>query len=137
MLWSWSNGSCIYNYLCNLCLSRLMLCVRILIRARCTTLCDGVCEWLAAGRWFTLYLPVFSINKTDRHEVTEILSQCIIGQFWKTEVAVLSDQVRLVACRNFDIFGWLSVIYSLKMDQLKQQKWKKYCKGMSFIFRIR
>jgi hypothetical protein len=49
-------------------------------------------------------------------------SQCITGQFWKTEVAVLSDQVRLVACRNFDIFGWLSVIYSLKVDQLKQQK---------------
>jgi hypothetical protein len=46
--------------------------------------------------------------------------QCITGQFWKPEVAVLSDQVRLVACRNFDIFGWLSVIYSLKVDQLKQ-----------------
>ena len=43
--------------------------------------------------------------------------QCITRQFWKTEVAVLSDQVRLVACRNFDIFGWLSVIYSLKVDQ--------------------
>ena len=52
----------------------------------------------------------------------DIGSQCITGQFWKTEVAVLSDQVRLVACRNFDIFGWLSVIYSLKVDQLKQQK---------------
>ena len=51
-----------------------------------------------------------------------MLPQCITGQFWKTEVAVLSDQVRLVACRNFDIFGWLSVIYSLKVDQLKQQK---------------
>ena len=33
------------------------------------------------------------------------VSQCITGQFSKTEVAVLSDQVRLVACRNFDIFG--------------------------------
>jgi hypothetical protein len=31
------------------------------------------------------------------------ISQCITGQFWKTEVAVLSDQVRLVACRNVDI----------------------------------
>ena len=45
--------------------------------------------------------------------------------YTKTEVAVLSDQIRLVACRNFDIFGWLSVIYSLKVDQLKQQKLKK------------
>ena len=34
------------------------------------------------------------------------------------------DQVRLVACRNFDIFGWLSVIYSLKVDQARQQNKK-------------
>ena len=59
------------------------------------------------------------------HHKNLSLSQCITGQFWKTEVAVLSDQVRLVACRNFDIFGWLSVIYSLKVDQPKQKKIKK------------
>jgi hypothetical protein len=40
--WTWSYGSWIYNYLCNQCLSPLMLWVRILIRARCTTLCDKV-----------------------------------------------------------------------------------------------
>jgi hypothetical protein len=34
----WSYGSWIYNYLCNQCLSPLMLWVRISIRARCTTL---------------------------------------------------------------------------------------------------
>jgi len=49
----WSNGSRIYNYLCNECLSQLMLWVRISIRARCTTLCDQVCQWLATGRWFS------------------------------------------------------------------------------------
>jgi hypothetical protein len=38
--WPWSYGSWIYNYLCNQCLSPLMLWVRISIRARCTTLCD-------------------------------------------------------------------------------------------------
>jgi hypothetical protein len=32
----------------------LMLLVRISIRARCTTLCDKVCLWLATGRWFSL-----------------------------------------------------------------------------------
>jgi hypothetical protein len=37
--WLWSHGSWIYNYLCNQSLSRLMLWVRISIRARCTTLC--------------------------------------------------------------------------------------------------
>jgi hypothetical protein len=47
--WPWSYGSWIYNYLCNQCLSLLMLWDRILIRARCTTLCDKVCQWLATG----------------------------------------------------------------------------------------
>ena len=42
--WPWSYGSWIYNYLCNQCLSPLMLWVRISIRARCTTLCDKVCQ---------------------------------------------------------------------------------------------
>jgi hypothetical protein len=37
-----------------------------------TTLCDQVCQWLAVaiGQWFS---PVSSTNKTDRHDITEIL----------------------------------------------------------------
>jgi hypothetical protein len=38
-----------------------------------TTLRDKVCQWLVAGRWFSLGTPVYSINKTDRHNITEIL----------------------------------------------------------------
>jgi hypothetical protein len=54
--WSWSYGTCswIYNYLCNQCLSPLMLWVRISIRAKCATLCDKDCQWLATGRWFSI-----------------------------------------------------------------------------------
>ena len=52
-LWPWSYDSWIYNYLCNQCLSPLMLWVRISITARCTTLCDKVCQWLATDRWFS------------------------------------------------------------------------------------
>ena len=50
-----------------------MLWVRISIRARCTTLCDKVCQWHATGRWFSPCTPVSSTNKTDRHNVTEML----------------------------------------------------------------
>jgi hypothetical protein len=57
----------------NHCLSSLMLWVRILIRARCTTLCDKVCQWIATGRWFSPEPPVSSTNKTDRHDIAEIL----------------------------------------------------------------
>ena len=38
-----------------------------------TTSCDKVCQWLATGRWFALGTLVFSTNKTDHHDLTEIL----------------------------------------------------------------
>ena len=76
--WSWSYGSWICNYPCNQCLSPLTLWVQISLRrgvrdTKCTTLCEKVCQWLAAGRWFSLGTPVSSINKTDRHDIAEIL----------------------------------------------------------------
>ena len=37
------------------------------------TLRDKVCQWLATGRWFSRGTPVSSTNKTDRHDITEIL----------------------------------------------------------------
>ena len=72
---SWSYGSWIYNYICNKCISPLTLWVRIPLRRDelDTTLCDKVCQWLATGRWFSLDPPVSSTNKTDRHDMTEIL----------------------------------------------------------------
>jgi len=70
---SWSYGSWIYNYLCNQWLSPLMFWVRINLGARCTALCDQVCQWLAAGRWFSPGTSVSSTNKTDLHDITEIL----------------------------------------------------------------
>ena len=50
-----------YNYLCN---------QSITITARCTTLCDKVCQWLATCLWFS---PGPCTNKTARHDITEIL----------------------------------------------------------------
>jgi hypothetical protein len=38
-----------------------------------TTLCDKVCQWLAAGRWFSLGTLVSSTNKTDPHDITRIV----------------------------------------------------------------
>ena len=73
--WSWFNGSWIYNYLCNQCLSPLTLWVQILLRRGVlyTTLYEKNCQWLAAGQWFSPGTQVSSINKTDRHNITEIL----------------------------------------------------------------
>ncbi len=38
-----------------------------------TTLCDKICQWLVTCRWISLSTPVSFINKTDRHDITEIL----------------------------------------------------------------
>ena len=68
--------TCIYNCLCNQCLSPLKLWVlRTPLRRGVldTTLCDKVCQWLAAGRWFSPGTQVSSTNKTDCHNLTEIL----------------------------------------------------------------
>ena len=52
---------------------QLILWVRISIRARCTTLCDEVCQWLATCQWFSPSTPFSSTNKTYCHHITEIL----------------------------------------------------------------
>ena len=69
------------HYLCNRCLSPLTLWVRIpLMRfVLDTTLCDQVCQWLAADRWFPPGTHVSSTNKTDRQDITEILLKVVLN----------------------------------------------------------
>ena len=39
-----------------------------------------VCQWLATDRWFSsLCTPVSSINKTDRHDIAEILLKVVLN----------------------------------------------------------
>jgi len=79
--WLWLYGSWIYNYLCNQCISPLTLWVRIPLRRGVldTTLCDKVCQCLAAGRWFSLGTPVSSTNKTYLHDITEMLLKVVLN----------------------------------------------------------
>jgi hypothetical protein len=69
---SWWYSCWIYNYLCNQYLSPLTLGVRIPLRRSVlhTTICDNVYQWLATDRWFS---PVSPTNKTDLHDIAEIL----------------------------------------------------------------
>ena len=82
----WPHGSWIYNYLCNQCLSPLMLWVRISIRAKCTTLCDNVCQWLATDRWFSTGPAVSSTNKTDLYDITNILLKVALNTIKQTDI---------------------------------------------------
>ena len=56
-------------------LSPLTLWVRIPLKRGVldTTLCDKVCQWLAAGRWFSLGTVISPTNKTDCYDIHEIL----------------------------------------------------------------
>ena len=96
----WSFGSWIYNYLCSQCLSPHMLWVRISISARCTTLCDKVCQWLATGRWFSPGPSVSSINKTDCHDIAEILLKVAVNTIKQTNKQYIHDKliVLLISC---------------------------------------
>ena len=71
-------GCWLSNYMCNQCLSPLMLWVRTPLRRLIldTTLCDKVCQWPATDRWFS---PVSSTNKTDHDDITEILLEVILN----------------------------------------------------------
>jgi len=82
--WLWSYGSWIYNYLCHQCLSPLMLWVRISMRARCTILCDKVCQWIVTGWWFSPGPPVSSTNKTESQDITEILLKVALNSIKET-----------------------------------------------------
>ena len=98
-----SYGSWIYNYLCNQCISPLMW-VRISIKARCTKLCDEVCQWLATGRWFSPGPPVSSTNQADRHHITSILLKVALNTIKQTNKQTNSKQTHArTPIRN----GWM------------------------------
>jgi len=65
--------------------SPLTLWIRISIRARCTTLCDKVCQWLTTGQWFSSGPPSSSANKTDRHDITELLLKVALNTIKQTK----------------------------------------------------
>ena len=91
---AWSYDSWIYNNLCNQYLSPLMLWVRISIRGRCTTLGDKVYPWLATGRWFYPGPPVSSNNKTDRHDIAEILLKMALNTIKQVNKQSIDKVVR-------------------------------------------
>ena len=102
--WLWSYCSLIYNYLCNQCLSPLRLWVWIPLRGSVfdTTINDKVCQWLATGRWFSPGTLVSSTNKTDPHDITEILLKVAL----KTITLTPNHKKIQLKCINY-VTKWL------------------------------
>jgi len=77
-------------------------------QARCTGFCDKVCQWLAAGQWFSPGTPVSSTNKTDCHDISEILLKEELNTITFTNI----PHVALIAHNTWQswailVFDWL------------------------------
>jgi predicted Rdx family selenoprotein len=46
------------------------------------------CHWLVTGRWFSQGPPVSSTNKTDHHDITEILLNVALNTIKRTNIAI-------------------------------------------------
>ena len=62
-------------------------------------------QWLATGQWFSLRPPVCSTNKTDRHDIAELLLKVALNIFkqtnniyWSVSLYFFSD----VSCESED-----------------------------------
>jgi hypothetical protein len=78
-----------------------------------------VCQWLATGLWFSPGTPIYSTNKTDTQDITEILLKVALStmnlskESLVVKTKTLNSFVRrlcLLTCRtHFDVrISWLS-----------------------------
>jgi len=81
---SWSYGNLCCNYVCNQCLSPHTF---EFPHGELYSIqhCDKVCQWLAAGWWFSKGTPISCINKTDRHDITGILLKVALNTITLTQ----------------------------------------------------
>jgi len=102
------------DYLCGICLdhyvSGVVVIVWLWVRIRSwsgildTTLCDNVCQWIATGLWSSPGTPVSFINKTDRHDITEILlnvTSNTINQSQQSSTYELGQDILFIIYSNF------------------------------------
>ena len=107
-------------------LSPLKLWVRIPLRRGVldTTLCDKVCQWLAAGRWFSPGTLVSSNNKTDLHDVTEILLKVALNTINLYVSNFTFPQYCNVNLPHAFYFGFQSFEYEIKVpDEGYSRNW--------------
>ena len=62
------------------------------------TLCNKVCQWLATDRWF---YPVSSNNKTDRHDIAEILLKVPLNTINQAHTHIYINGLKLVNNQSY------------------------------------
>jgi hypothetical protein len=87
-----------------------------------TTICDKVCQWLVAGRWFPPGIPVSSTNKTDRHDIIEIFLNVALNTIALTiHLIKINGNTLLIFCKNiFDTTSNFCVFVFVHFRALKE-----------------
>ena len=71
--------------------------------------------WLETGRWFSLFTPVSSTNKTDRHDITEILLK-VVSKHHKTKPILYKLNSKYISDVEYYCLHtkWTSKVVNLK-----------------------
>ena len=96
-------------------------------QARCTTLCDKVFQWLAAGLWFSLGPPVSATNKTDRHDIAEILLKVALSTIKPTNQP-FTQSIYTVAKYLYTnkVFAHFQILYTQSLYMLAKSTHKNF-----------
>ena len=114
-----SYGSWIYNYRRNKCLLPLKLWVRMSLMVRCTRNNNMKSLPLTCGmacRWFSPDSAVSSINKTDRHGITEILFKLALKTITLTISNTIGPLNKYLRVDNYKIASNSKVFHHCRLN---------------------
>jgi hypothetical protein len=118
-LWLWSYGNWIYNYMCNRCPSPLKLWVRIPLMVRCTQ--------YNFIKFVSDLSVVFSTNKPDHHDITEILLKVVLNTI---TINNNTQSKRPSSKKLVDLVCSKTVRYTHKCLIINHQKWSDYYRNV-------
>ena len=83
-----------------------------------------VSDLIGTGRWFSLDTPVSSINKTDRHDITEILLKVTLTTIYQTKpnlIIIFELRLTFVHAVNINVLKFMiSYRFNMKYIDLRQ-----------------
>ena len=78
-----------------------------------TTLCDTICHLLSTGRWFSPGPPVSPTNKTDCHDITEILLKVVLNTIAQSQPLIIRGGIIELVVTHFKIAGKMYSVLSI------------------------
>jgi hypothetical protein len=125
---SWPYGSWINNYPWNQCLSPLKVWDQIPIMARCTryNIMWKVCRKLAVGRWFSTVTHVSATNKSNCHDITEILLKVALNT---THPRITMEEILILWMCWIDYRGLSTIHHQQISDKLYLANASRYKQG--------